>query len=473
MGNNNTRRAKRYSKTEVDALTKNAVREALEHSAVTTNSNMNTGLRSQIASMMSGGYDWADTLHHIYLDYGYPAQLTFFNFWNMYRRFGIAQRVVEIYPDLGWMEPPALKTSNGDDLEIKDLDVINQRVNLWNRLKGLDTRQRVGRYAGMFMRVRDGKPLSEPLEGKLPGPGALINMVPLYESQLTVSTTNTDLQSDDYGMPTMYEFSASATGNRNDKGAKDSFNIHPSRIVIASEDADNGSIYGRSVLEPVYNSLMDLRKIIGAGGEGFYKNTAQSVLFELQDGASAKGNGEFLKEFNEQYDEFTRAPGRRGMWTPGLKPSILQASLANPKEHFTSALNDVSAGSKVPSTVLIGQQTGRLAGEQDSRGLLASVQSRRNNWQTEMVNDVVDWLMEWGLVERVEYKVDWPDALALSDGEKLDNAVKMSQINEKTLLSGQPIPFSTGAIQKTAGHEPEELPEDEPNEELPPDGEDM
>ena len=61
--------------------------------------SMDTGLRARIASMISGGYDWADTLHNIYLDFGYPENLDFNNYWNMYRRFGIAKNVVELPVD--------------------------------------------------------------------------------------------------------------------------------------------------------------------------------------------------------------------------------------------------------------------------------------------------------------------------------------------------------------------------------------
>ncbi|MCK5666845.1 MAG: hypothetical protein KAI17_25325, partial [Thiotrichaceae bacterium] len=60
---------------------------------------------------------------------------------------------------------------------------IIDNLNLWQRMKGADTRQRVGRYAGIFMRVRDGLSPELPLESKLPGVGALVQMIPLYESQ--------------------------------------------------------------------------------------------------------------------------------------------------------------------------------------------------------------------------------------------------------------------------------------------------
>jgi hypothetical protein len=420
-----------------------------------------------MAAAISGGYDFADTLHNIYLDYGYPINLSFFNFWNMYRRFGIARRVVELYPDQTWLENPIVE--GGGSFE-KELERLDKRLGLWRRLKGLDTRQRVGRYAGMFMRVRDNLSPNEPIVGKLPDAASLLDMVPLYESQLEVASTQDDPKKDDFGMPTMYQFTGGAAGNRNEKAGA-SFQIHPSRIVIASEDSDNSGIYGIPVLESIYNSLMDLRKILGGGGEGFYKNAAQSIVFDLKDAASAKGNAALLNKFNRQYDEFSQNRSRRAMWTPGMDAKVLQSTLTNPKEFANNSLMDVSAGANIPTTLLTGNQTGRLAGDQDTRGFLSQVQARRTDFGTDMVTDTLDWLIKWGILPAAEYTVEWPDAMAPSAEEKLSNAEKMADINQKQFQSGGNVPFSGDEIREGAGFEAEVLPDGLPDETLHPEDE--
>ena len=235
------------------------------------------------------------------------------------------------------------------------------------------------------MRVRDGKEPNEPLDSELNGLGSLVEMVPLYESQLEVMSTDNDPKSDNYGLPTMYQFNSAASGNRNEK-ARASFNIHPSRIVLAAEGADDGGIYGVSSLEACFNSLMDIRKIMGAGGEGFYRNAAQRFTFNLEDPMAAQQNLELLESFNENFDEFIQSPFRRAMWTPGMKAESIQSDLINPKEFFFNCLHDISAASKIPATILIGQQTGRLASEEDSTHFLTMVQSRRANFITEMIS---------------------------------------------------------------------------------------
>jgi hypothetical protein len=230
-------------------------------------------------------------------------------------------------------------------------------------------------------------------------------------------------------------------------------------LILAAEGADDGTIYGIPALEACYNSLMDLRKIIGAGGEGFYKNTAQSVLFKLTDVASATANKELLSKFDEKYDDFIRNPFRRGLWTPGLEPSILNTNLPQPKEFFDNAMNDVAASSKIPATVIIGQQTGRLASDEDVKSMMSLGNSRRENYATPLVQAVIDWFIKHSVLPATDYDVVWDDLLAMSDDEKMAVATKMAEVNHKQFTSGEPVPFQSKEIRAQAGFEAE--PEDE------------
>lgn len=441
-----------------------AAEAALTGARMAHNSADAQNMRRQLASAISGGYDFADTLHNIYLDYGYPAQLSFGNFWNMYRRFGVATRAVEIYPDYTWGDDPVIEAPPA---LVNGLDELSKRLGVWRRLRGLDTRQRVGRYAGLFMRVRDGKEPTEPLDGTLPGGlNALVDMVPLYEGQLQVSEEQDDPKKDDFGMPKMYQFNGGAVGSKNEKSAS-SFQIHPSRVIIAAEGSDNSGIYGTPVLEAPYNSLMDLRKVLGGGAEGFYKNAAQNIVFDVKDAASAASNATLLDKFNQNYDEFSQNRSRRGIWTPGMEAKTLDSSLVQPKEFVDSIMLDIAAGVAVPVSLLVGNQTGRLAGDQDSEGFLALVQSRRLDFASEMVSDLLDWLIKYGVLPSAEYEIEWPDAMAPAQSTKLDNASKMTLANKTSFESGGGTIFTEEEIRAEAGYEDLAAGDDDGGEELP------
>jgi len=407
-------------------------------------------LRDRLSRAISGGYENADTLHSIYADFGYAETLSFANFWNLYRRMGLAKNVIELPVNVCWMSRPALQTDN--EQFKREVDALTRRTRLWTRLKGLDTRQRVGRYAGLFVRVRDGLPPSQPLNPNLPGQAAIESLTPLYEGQLTVLQVDNDPMSASYGLPTLYQYNGGAAGNRNEK-EQSSFNIHPSRLIMAAEGADDGGIYGVPALEACYNSLLDIRKIIGAGGEGFYRNAAQSVVFNLEDTSSANINTELLEQFNDKFDEFTKDRFRRGLWTPGLRPQVLEAVLPDPANFFQNALQDVAAACGIPSTILIGEQTGRLASNEDSRSFLSSMNSRRENFLTDLVINVIDWLISNGALPDADYQVAWPDLMALSTREKLDNARELSNICREAYQSGMVPPFTEEEIREASGRE--------------------
>lgn len=419
-----------------------------------------------LMGQLSGGSNDGNALHDIFADFGYPEVIRFDYLWNMYRRFGIARAVVDLPVAEGWRELPEIEASAQF---LSDFEKLSERTKFWQRMKALDTRQRVGRYAGLIMRIKDGKQSHEPFEGGAFGESSLVSMLPVYEGELEVHETDQDPTSDNFGQPSMYTYKADAPSNRNER-TNARIKIHPSRVIVAAEGADNGSIYGIPALEGCFNSLIDLRKIIGSGGEGFYRNAAQSLVFTLRDTAEIDDVGPLLADFNDQADDFTRNRMRRSLWTPNMDAQTLDSNLSSPKDHFAAALADVSASSNIATTILIGNQQGRLASSEDGRRFLRLVQSRRLGFQNDTLMQVLNWLIEGGFLPADKYTITWQDAMAPSDDDKLANADKMADINQKSFNSGEGSPFAAEEIREAAGFEPEDLPE--PSEELTGDDED-
>jgi hypothetical protein len=426
--------------------------------------NSNTERSNLFASIQGGGFDFADALHNVFEDFGYPAKLHFFNFWNMFRRFGPAAAVVEIPPNLCWLSPPEVK---GSDQFNSEFEKLAKNTRLWNRLKGLDKRQRVGRYAGLFIQVGDNKKPSEPVEA-LNGIGNIHNLKPIYEGQLEVSTTDTDAKSPTFGDPTMYTFSSGNTGNRDDRAAI-AFQIHPSRLIVTAEGADDGTIYGISALENIFNDLMDLRKISGAGGEGYYQNTRSAPVIEAEAGFKPPTGKDGMKDLEQEIDDFLNK-WRKKFVSQGLKFVYPDITLDNPKEFAENSWNNIAAGSGISSSVLRGTQTGVLAGDKDNQSTLTTMQSRRENYLTELVTDFVDWMIRHKVLPASEFEIIWDDLLAIGDDEKLSMGDKMAAINEASFKSALPAVFSVDEIRETSGFE--KLDFEIPTEKLDDDGSD-
>ena len=147
-----------------------------------------------------------------------------------------------------------------------------------------------------------------------------------------------------------------------------------------------------------------------------------------------------------------------------MDANVLESNLANPKEFADNSLKDVSAGSGIPVALLVGNQTGRLAGDQDNKGFLSQVQSRRVDFGSELISSALGWLIEYGILSSSKYEITWPDALAMSSGERIDVANKMTDTNQKNLLAGGRPVFTEDEIREEAGYDPEEI--SLPNEDL-------
>lgn len=405
-----------------------------------------------------GTYDQADDLHNIYNDFGYPFELTFFNFRNMYRRFGPAKAVVNVPADLGWLTPPRVE---GSEQFNKELEKLIKKTKLWNRLKGLDKRQRVGRYAALFIQVRDGKKPEEPMD-MLPGVDAIVNLKPIYEGQLHDNDVDQDQTSPNFGNPVMYTYSSGDEGNRNERAAT-SFRIHPSRIIIAAEDADDGSIYGISALESIYNDLMDLRKIAGAGGEGFYQNTRNAPVINVKEGFKSPAKESEKEALEQEINDFISKYNKKFV-AKGMEFQYPNISLDNPKDFAETSWNNISAGSGIASSFLRGNQTGVKAGDQDSEMTLTMIQSRRENFLTEIVSNVIDWMIDYKALPSSEYEIEWDDLLAKSEDDKLATAEKMATVNEKNVRGGGSQVYTEEEIREVSGHDVEEF--DLPDESL-------
>lgn len=399
---------------------------------------------SAVSRYLSGGYDFADRLHQIYCDFGYPDQLDFNNFWNMYRRFGMAKIVADYYPELCWVDSPVIK---GSDQFNSELDKLANKIPLWNRLKGLDKRQRVGSYAGVLIEVKDDMSLEKPMQAVNGGVDSIVNIKPIYEGQLIVN------EFDSAGNPTMYQFQPRVNGSRNPNETEGT-QIHPSRLIIWAEGADDGSIYGISSIECVYNDLMDLRKISGASAEGGYQNSRSIPIFKAPETFQAP-IGDDKTKFDNQVEGWLNK-WRKRLVVRGLEPIFNNVTIPNPKEAYQASLNNIAAGSQVSQAILAGQQTGVLAGDKDNRSTLVTANSRRQNFLTEGVSAFIDWMIEYRVLPASKYTVEWGDLLAMSESDKLDLAEKMAGINQKQFLSGGRQVYTEDEIRQAAGYEPEE-----------------
>ena len=403
-----------------------------------------------------------------WVQYGYPEEVTFELLYKAYERGGAGHGAVHRILDGCWQELPRIKKKGGKEEKTPWEEALAEKfkaAGLWLKLRDFDRRNLIGRYAALIYRVRDGKQLSEPLvKGS-----ELVDIVPLYENQIEPTAWNNDQTSEDFGKPTMYQYRTRAVqSSGNSKGQPEArIDVHPSRVQILAEGSVGDMYDGVPLLRAGFNALIDVEKISGASGESFLKNSARQIVFQYDPQASVRAitsegggapSGSEGKSVRQVHEEQARALNRNidaSIVMQGGEAKTLETTTADPSKPFEVAANLFAASVQLPFTVLFGQQTGRLASDEDKKDTVLRYKSRQNNELTPMIEQFVKRGQAAGYFDAGEFEVEWPDISEPSDEQKLDNANKMATASKTAFDGGLTEPvFDANEIRKVAGFEP-------------------
>lgn len=391
---------------------------------------------------MFPGYFPGNTKHNYRKDFGFPETLTFEHFYHMFSRNGLAEGAVEQTKLETWQDfPTILVDAEAGELTPEEQEIANkfEELRLWQCLAEADARSMVGRYSAVILRVADGMRFDQPLQRMNNGLEALVEVIPAWEGQLRVSLWDDDETSENYGRPRMFEFNEQRVDDHNNQNNRRNrqFNVHPDRVIIWSTD---GTVHAKSKIEAGYDSLMTLEKIVGAGGEGFWKNaTGRPVLEtdkdvrieELKKALGATTDNELVDKMNEHIDDWNKGFDSV-LWLQGMQAKNVDANLASPEHFFNIALQVFCASWPIPAKVLTGSQTGERASTEDNNQWRKINHSRRVNVCKPTIAAFISRLRKFGMLRDIPWHVKWSDLTESTMAEKIARAEKMSNINKNS-----------------------------------------
>lgn len=420
---------------------------------------MNVAIKNAVQRQLSRMFPgWANTntKHDHYIDFGYPDTLQFPDFYRMYCRNGLATAGVNRTAAKTWQSAPEIWESEKPTESTSEADLRQRlmRLRFWQMCQEADKRSMVGAYSGLILRLRDSKTFDQPVDTVPGGLDGIAEVIPAWEGQLTVSTWETNPMSESYGKPTMYQFNESAVG---DEKQPRSFQVHPDRVVIWSDD---GSVNGRSMLEPGFNSMIDAEKVQGAGGEGFWKTSRGAPVISAPEGVTpaqvAEGMGvtvpDLADAINDQIDGFQRGFDK-GLLLGGMTAAPMSISLPSPEHFMAGPVSTFAASIQMPVKILVGNQTGERASTEDAREWAQTCNSRRVNRCLPVIYDMVDRFKAWGIIPDADYVVYWDDLTEADAGQKIERAAKMAEINSKLTGLGDEPAFGVDEIRAVAGYD--------------------
>lgn len=385
----------------------------------------------------------------IYEEFGYPKELTFSHFYNMYERNAIAAAAVDRLVNGCWEDYP--EVFEGD--EQKDAEGVTQ----WDKatakilkkwfpaIKEADRRGVIGSYSAILLQVRDSKDWGEPIDVitlKRSKEKGLVRIIPVWEAQLDVSDWDTDLNSEDYGYPKMYRYISLPVGKDNGAPSRE-IKVHPDRVIILCERAADGLLTnGYSLLKKGYNDALDIDKVSGGAAEGFLKNASRQLNFNFSKEVDLS---DIAKLYNVEIDQLANAMDEQvkklnqstdsSVIMQDGNVSVLSVAPADPSSSFNTSLSKFASSIPIPVKVLIGQITGERASTEDNKDWAKTRMSRRKGFLTSIIESFIERLWRIGIIDPPKGEVitvSWSDLLAPSYAEKLDNANKLADVATKT-----------------------------------------
>lgn len=410
---------------------------------------------------LSSGQDQKHQL--LYCDYGYPENITFEMCYQMYKRNGYATAGINHAVETCFQDyPQLLESEKTHDLTQTEQVIAEQltRLKFWAILAEADKYSRVGEYAGVIFRFRDGKTFDKPVDGVNNGLEGVAEMVPAWQGQLTPLEIDMNETSETYGQVTMYVFdesglSALGSVNGGTKKAR-KFNVHPSRVHIWSA---NQTVYGnRMVLEPGFNDLLTIQKVIGGGGEGFWKNAKAAPIMNVDKDTKAEKLAQMLNvpvtDIADKVDEIVRDFNTgldATMMFQGIDVKAQAISMLSPEKFVLVAAQSFAASINEPLKLLVGNQNGERASTEDNKQWNKTCNSRRTNYCKPNIMGIIEKFVAYNILPKKSYYLLWSDLTESTTDEKIGIADKMATVNQKLLGTGEVI-FTTDEIRETAGY---------------------
>lgn len=392
-----------------------------------------------------------DPRHKIDQECGYPTDITPILYKLMYGRDGLSKRVVELLPKESWKIQPEVFETHDPDVETafeQAWEALVKRLNVWPFLKRADILSGIGRFGVVLLGLDDGRDMSEPVDG-IDDMGekygdfqhSLVFLRTFDETVARVNMRESNTNNPRFGKPTMYtltfkdlditELAGSGIATVGDVTKR----VHWTRVLHLADNREMSDIYGCPRMKPVFNRLMDVRKVAGGSAEMFWKGAFPGISFELMPGI---GDAEVDQAALQQQMTMYSSGLQRFIALTGMTAKSLSPQIADPEKHLDAQLKLICIALGVPMRVFQGVEEAKLASSQDAKGWNMRLREREVDYLSPMVIcPFVDRLIAVGVLpEPEEYEVYWEDLNTASDTEKAAITLQKAQALAAYVSSG-------------------------------------
>ena len=368
----------------------------------------------------------------LYNVFGWDRMITVQAMFEMYHRGGIAQRVVDAYPDATWAHPPEVyQDVKENDGWTRAFAELAKNTNLYDALHRADRLSRLGRYAIILVGY-DQANLAAPVRGNS---RKVLYFQPYSELSAKITEWNTNSASPRFGMPEFYTIYPDLANNEQRGGtmtgdgkmpSRGSFRVHASRVVHVAQGVMEDEVFGTPMLGSIWNYLCDLMKVVGGSAESYWLTANRGMQVDID--KDAELSDEDAAALSEEVDEYSNQM-RRVLRTRGVKVTDLGSRVADPRGPYAVLMQLISGTKGIPQRILLGSEAGHLASTQDKGNWAEQVENNRAlGAEPRLLKPLIQNLIAAKALPtpKADVVANWPDAYRSGPLERAEISSKIS-----------------------------------------------
>ena len=241
------------------------------------------------------------------------------------------------------------------------------------------------------------------------GPDALLYLSVYDQGHAEIHDWDRDSKSPNFGRPLTYKLYLT-TRNSDFTTIHDSEIVHRDRLIHVAEGLGEDDIYGTPRLEPIFNRLIDLERVVGASSEMYWRGGFPGLNFKIQPEYADGLDQDSLDQFREETDEYIHGL-KRFMRTSGVDAEQLSQPVQSPNDFYNAILDMVAGATGIPKRMLSGSERGDLASSQDETQWDKRIEERRDAYAKGMIlRPFIERLIQYGILPKPNptYRIEWP-----------------------------------------------------------------
>lgn len=429
---------------------------------------MNDSLTLRRASLAQRAGSQFNGKRDLYDELGYKSSPTFKDYYARYRRQDIAHTIVDAPARTTWRdEIDVVDDSEGETEFENELERIDDDLRLFSFFERVDRLAGIGQYAVLLLGF------GENLRGDMTRRRSDLTLEYLSvfkQDNVKIKEFEQDTSSERYGQPKIYEIDlgvgADSISNDGVSSRSNPTEVHWSHVVhVPSDPVEEDEVFGVPRMEDVLNRLYDLEKVVGSSAEIWWKNADPGRQINLDPDYELDPDSK--EDLEDQMEEFDHSL-RRWLRTQGADVENLSSDIEDPTETFETIISAISsAEGKPPRDMLLGNQTGERASEQDEREWHGYISERRENHaEPFIIRQSLERLVRFGALPEPSdgsYSIHWPPLREQSEKEEAEIANQKAKALKNAAPNGEPTMLmgEEDIIEKVLGIDPNTLSEDQ------------